>query len=70
MLMATEVTGSRRVLESFADVDGLRAEMFGFAVGWGFLRSLVVGMATLFLGMWTLLRSAGLVLTLESFCPG
>ncbi len=68
--LVEEITHWRRMLESFGDLNEVRAKLFGFAVDWALLRSLVVSLGTLLIAMWTLLRSAGVVLTVDSFCPG
>ncbi|KAI9015371.1 hypothetical protein DFJ74DRAFT_259792 [Hyaloraphidium curvatum] len=68
--LAADACDFRRVFDAYADVGDVRAKLLGFPVSWAVLRSLVVGFATLFIGMWTLLKSAGITLTIESFCPG
>jgi hypothetical protein len=49
--LAEEMADWRRMLESFGDLDAVRAKLFGFGVDWALLRSLVVSLVTLAIAM-------------------
>ncbi|KAI9002864.1 hypothetical protein DFJ74DRAFT_745611 [Hyaloraphidium curvatum] len=58
-----------RVIAAFQGVQGSKMRLAGFVIGYGTLRTLVVTSATLALGLWTILRAAGIGFTMEVVCP-
>ena len=57
------------VLGSYLDVDRYRFRLLGLVVTFGMLRTLIVTLLTLIVGLWSILRGLGVFLTLESLCP-
>ncbi|KAI9029458.1 hypothetical protein DFJ74DRAFT_703269 [Hyaloraphidium curvatum] len=65
-----ELVQHDRVLSSFLEMDDYRALFFGFPISYGLLRTFLVSAVTLGIGIWTVLRTLGVYVALESFCPG
>ncbi|KAI9020383.1 hypothetical protein DFJ74DRAFT_672988 [Hyaloraphidium curvatum] len=57
------------VLESYLAADRHRARVFGIAVGHNVTRGVLVTAFTAALGLWTLLRGAGVFFTMDIACP-
>ncbi|KAI9034687.1 hypothetical protein DFJ74DRAFT_26416 [Hyaloraphidium curvatum] len=58
-----------KVLAVQAEVGRYKARFLGFAVGYSVLRTLLATLFTLGVGLWSILRSAGVFATVETFCP-
>ncbi|KAI9022046.1 hypothetical protein DFJ74DRAFT_768629 [Hyaloraphidium curvatum] len=58
-----------RLLRAYRDVGSLQATLVGFPITFQVLRTFFVTMVTVAIGLWSLLRSAGLFFTIESICP-
>ncbi|KAI9013436.1 hypothetical protein DFJ74DRAFT_682155 [Hyaloraphidium curvatum] len=58
-----------RVLGTFLETDDLRALFFGFPISYGLLRTYVATAVTLAIGAWTVLRTLGVYITFQTFCP-
>jgi len=56
------------LLETFQKADNLRAKFLGWAVTWGTVKTFVVTLTTIVIGLWSLLRGAGVTFTAQSFC--
>jgi len=57
------------LLLSFADTSAYKARLFGRQVSMSFVRTLVVTVFTVCLGLFTILRGSNIFLTMESVCP-
>ncbi len=57
-------------MSSFAEVERFKARFWGFAVGFGFVRTLGATLFTLGIGVYTIFRSLGIFVTVETYCPG
>lgn len=57
-----------RVLSSFLEADRYRARFLGFPIDVGVLRTLIVTLFTLAVGLWSVLKGSGLVFTFDNFC--
>ncbi|KAI9000361.1 hypothetical protein DFJ74DRAFT_747300 [Hyaloraphidium curvatum] len=57
------------VLAGYIDTDRYRARFLGFVVTFGTVRTLIVTALTLVLGLWSVFRNLGIVLTGELACP-
>ncbi|KAI9003006.1 hypothetical protein DFJ74DRAFT_713916 [Hyaloraphidium curvatum] len=58
------------VLATFARVRDTRARLAGIAVDFGVVRTVLLTSFTVLVGLWTLLRSAGVVVSLDIACRG
>jgi hypothetical protein len=58
-----------RVLDSLSQVEKYKARFLGFAVTCSVLRTIAVTLFTLGIGLWSILRTAGVFVTVESYCP-
>ncbi|KAI9033392.1 hypothetical protein DFJ74DRAFT_701485 [Hyaloraphidium curvatum] len=67
--LAAEASDFASVARGYAGISAARARMFGVPVDWSLLGRLVVTGMTVVIGMWTLLRGAGVVFVLDTFCP-
>ncbi|KAI9024858.1 hypothetical protein DFJ74DRAFT_666451 [Hyaloraphidium curvatum] len=57
------------VLGSFAGIGERRVRFLGFPVSFGTVRTLCITGFTVGFGLWSILRGAGVFLTVESACP-
>ncbi|KAI9004516.1 hypothetical protein DFJ74DRAFT_774440 [Hyaloraphidium curvatum] len=57
------------LLGSFAGIERHRYRIFGFPVSFALLRTAVVTVVTLAVGLWSVLRGLGIFLTVQSYCP-
>ncbi|KAI9019944.1 hypothetical protein DFJ74DRAFT_142515 [Hyaloraphidium curvatum] len=57
-----------RLLASFREVSGFRGRFLGFVVDFGVLRTFLVTVFTLLVGLWSILRGS-VFFTLDSICP-
>ncbi|KAI9008659.1 hypothetical protein DFJ74DRAFT_711753 [Hyaloraphidium curvatum] len=58
-----------RILTGFADVDPYRARAFGIPVTFDLIRTMVATLFTLGVGLWSVLRGAGVGVTIDLVCP-
>ncbi|KAI9003004.1 hypothetical protein DFJ74DRAFT_746003 [Hyaloraphidium curvatum] len=58
-----------RILSGFADVEPQRPRAFGVPVTFGLVRTVVATLFTLGVGLWRVLRGAGVGVTIEMVCP-
>ena len=56
------------LLLSLAENDRYKGRFMGFAIGFGVLRTLAASLFTLGIGVWSIMRGAGIYATLESYC--
>ncbi|KAI9030566.1 hypothetical protein DFJ74DRAFT_475157 [Hyaloraphidium curvatum] len=56
------------LLEKYA-ADQARAKVLGIEADWGSARAILIAVFTVAVGLWSVLRSSGVVLTLEIACP-
>ncbi|KAI9030568.1 hypothetical protein DFJ74DRAFT_702859 [Hyaloraphidium curvatum] len=56
------------LLEKYA-ADQARAKVLGIEANWGSARAILIAVFTIAVGLWSVLRSSGVVLTLEIACP-
>ncbi|KAI9032408.1 hypothetical protein DFJ74DRAFT_737141 [Hyaloraphidium curvatum] len=69
--LAAAVTWHERILRGFAADAGLhRARSFGAIVDAGMVRTVGVTAFTVAVGLWSVLRSAGVGVTIDMACPG
>jgi len=57
------------LLQTFEKADRLRAKFLGFPVTWSTVKTYLVTLATVALGLGSLLKGAGVVYTSQSVCP-
>ncbi|KAI9008479.1 hypothetical protein DFJ74DRAFT_711588 [Hyaloraphidium curvatum] len=57
------------LLSSFLEIDAAKTRMWGSAVGFGTVRTVLATMATALAALWTILRAAGVGFTMETVCP-
>ncbi|KAI9015605.1 hypothetical protein DFJ74DRAFT_771009 [Hyaloraphidium curvatum] len=66
----TAIRDNDRVLSGFVErAERFRAKIFGLVVDFGMLRGLAATAVTVAVGLYGILRGAGLRVTLETFCP-
>lgn len=58
------------MLQTFKEANGVRAKVLGIPVTWGLVKTFFVTLFTLGVGLWSVLKGAGLTFTLQSVCPG
>lgn len=58
------------LLQTLEKADRLRAKFLGVPVSWGVLKTFLVTMLTLAIGLWSILRGVGVGFTLQTVCPG
>jgi len=63
------IEAEAEVLGSYLDVDRYRIRFWGFVVSYGMVRTLLVTLVTLIVGLWSILRGLGCFVTLETICP-
>ncbi len=56
------------LLESYLKIERVKSRLGGFVVGFGLVRTVLATTLTILIGLWTVLRSAGVVFTMESVC--
>ncbi|KAI9010573.1 hypothetical protein DFJ74DRAFT_312996 [Hyaloraphidium curvatum] len=57
-------------LALFGELDHVRGRWMGFTVDYGTTRALAIAAFTVALGLWTLLRGAGISFVMDNVCPG
>lgn len=57
------------VLQTLQKADRLRAKFLGLPVTWGLIKTLLVTIFTLIVGLWSILRGLGVFFTWEAVCP-
>ncbi|KAI9020611.1 hypothetical protein DFJ74DRAFT_724872 [Hyaloraphidium curvatum] len=67
---AEELEGLDALLRSYEEVAGLRGKFAGAIMDWGVLRTVVVTMLTIVVGIWSISRGSGIVVTMDNVCPG
>ncbi|KAI9003850.1 hypothetical protein DFJ74DRAFT_693880 [Hyaloraphidium curvatum] len=67
---ARTLHAAEAVLASFCDVDAYRARFMGYPVGFGVVRTVLVTLFTVGIGLWSVLRGAGTYVTLQQACTG
>ncbi|KAI9006847.1 hypothetical protein DFJ74DRAFT_740333 [Hyaloraphidium curvatum] len=67
--LATSALWHERILTGFADVDPYRVRAFGVPVTYDLTRTIVATLFTLGVGLWSVLRGAGVGVTIEMVCP-
>ncbi|KAI9010545.1 hypothetical protein DFJ74DRAFT_684854 [Hyaloraphidium curvatum] len=67
--MASEIALHIGAISSFLEISHHRARLFGFVVSYGTVRTMLVTGLTVCVALWTVFRSLGVFVTLESFCP-
>ncbi|KAI9034246.1 hypothetical protein DFJ74DRAFT_10963 [Hyaloraphidium curvatum] len=67
--VAEQVLGHARLLQTFEEVGRLRATFVGVPVTWGLAKTFLVTMLTLAIGLWSVLKGAGVAFTVQSVCP-
>ncbi|KAI9021146.1 hypothetical protein DFJ74DRAFT_115656 [Hyaloraphidium curvatum] len=67
---AARISRHDQVIGSFLDADRWKARMLGFAVTPGSVRRMVVTLITVCVALWGVLRSSGVVFTLDMACSG
>ncbi|KAI9026799.1 hypothetical protein DFJ74DRAFT_661889 [Hyaloraphidium curvatum] len=67
--VAGELRDFAAIAGLYTDVQATRARLWGFPIHWAFLRTLTATLFTLGVGMFTLIRSAGVTFTMETYCP-
>ncbi|KAI9003823.1 hypothetical protein DFJ74DRAFT_713346 [Hyaloraphidium curvatum] len=68
-LLSASLRNHDLVLTSYLAVDRYKARLFGAAVSHGLTRTAVVTGFTVALGLWTLLKGAGVTFTMDMACP-
>lgn len=58
-----------QVFDSLSQVERYKARFLGFAITYSVLRTIIVTLFTLGIGLWSILRTAGIFVTVESYCP-
>ncbi|KAI9016620.1 hypothetical protein DFJ74DRAFT_677821 [Hyaloraphidium curvatum] len=58
-----------RMLDTFTELQGSRAAFLRFDITFSTIRGLVITLVTVVVGLWSVMRSAGVFVTLESVCP-
>ncbi|KAI9028649.1 hypothetical protein DFJ74DRAFT_496845 [Hyaloraphidium curvatum] len=66
---AERIARVESLLRSYRDVAGLQATLLGFPITFQVVRTFLVTTVTVAIGLWSLLRGAGLFFTIESICP-
>ncbi|KAI9003975.1 hypothetical protein DFJ74DRAFT_713487 [Hyaloraphidium curvatum] len=57
------------LLSSFLGIERHRYRLFGFPVSFSLIRTVVVTVVTLTVGLWGILRGFGIFVTIQSYCP-
>ncbi|KAI9004941.1 hypothetical protein DFJ74DRAFT_400496 [Hyaloraphidium curvatum] len=67
--LATSAAWHEPILAGFADVDLYRVRAFGVPITYDLVRTIVATLFTLVVGLWSVLRGAGVGVTIEMVCP-
>ncbi|KAI9022435.1 hypothetical protein DFJ74DRAFT_721600 [Hyaloraphidium curvatum] len=67
--MLEQLSRHDALLSSFVEVRSLRARVAGFPVSYPLLRTLAATLFTVGVGIWSVLRGAGVALTVQTVCP-
>jgi hypothetical protein len=67
--MQNHFSSQVELLSSLANCDRYKARFLGFPITFGVMRTLAATGVTLGIGLWSILRSAGIFVTIESYCP-
>ncbi len=62
------LTMHSELLESYLEIERFKSRLGGYVVGFGLVRTLIAGTATAMIGLWTVLRAAGVAFTMETMC--
>lgn len=57
------------ILGTFTELNGTRAKFLGFEITFSSLRGLLLTLITIGVGLWSVLRNAGVAVTIEQVCP-
>lgn len=57
------------LLQTFEKADRLRSKFLGVPVSWGVVKTFFVTLFTLAVGLWSVLKGAGITFTMQSVCP-
>jgi hypothetical protein len=63
------VAANISLLQTFQKADGLRAKFLGFSVTGAAIKTFFLTLFTIGLGLWSVLRGAGIGFTVQSVCP-
>lgn len=56
------------LLESYLKIERVKSKLGGYVVGFGMVRTVLATTLTVLVALWTVLRAAGVVFTMESVC--
>lgn len=57
------------LLQAFHKANRLRVKFLGIPVSWGVVKTFFVTLFTLAIGLWSVLKGAGVTFTLQTACP-
>jgi len=64
----TDLRSQAELLGSLADCERYKAQLLGFVIGFGVLRALLATLITLGVALLSILRNAGICVTIQSYC--